>query len=140
MSGLAPNHDQAGATTFCTASGKDSNSGTQYDGRKFGGFLGRAFGNLWNMSVGSTLGALIGSATGTTGVVIGSVGGTLVGSGMGSSGNFNLKRNVVSEVRATPASSKSFNDASFNGRNDCVDQRLGETIVNITSPIPTTNQ
>ena len=52
------------------------------------------------------------------------------------SGDLSLKRNVVSDIRATPASSQSFFDDSFTHRSNCVDQPVNNTSVKIDDPIP----
>jgi hypothetical protein len=134
-SGLAPNHDQAGATTKCTAIGKDSASGTSAGtvpaaeaagalwGTGIGALIGGGLGNVIAPGVGGALGAGIGAAAGQ--------------SLEGSSGNFNLKRNVMSEVRMTPATAKPFFDGSFAKRNECVDQPTAPTTnVFVTGPLP----
>jgi hypothetical protein len=133
-SGLAPNHDQAGATTRCTAIGKDADSGTTNGsqalnplgtlyGAGIGGVIGGAIGSAITPGVGTTLGAAIGAAAGS--------------SLEGSSGTFSLKRNVMSEVRVTPATSNSFFDGAFAKRNECIDQPTAPTTnVFLTGPIP----
>lgn len=134
-SGLAPNHDQAGATTKCTAIGKDSASGTSAGtvsaseaagalwGTGIGALIGGGLGNVIAPGVGGALGAGIGAAAGQ--------------SLEGSSGNFNLKRNVMSEVRMTPATAKPFFDGSFVKRNECIDQPTAPTTnVFVTAPLP----
>ncbi|MFZ9282945.1 MAG: hypothetical protein ACO24U_09665 [Prochlorococcaceae cyanobacterium] len=134
-SGLAPNHDQAGATTKCTAIGKDSGSGTSAGtvpateaagalwGTGIGALIGGGLGNVIAPGVGGALGAGIGAAAGQ--------------SLEGSSGNFNLKRNVMSEVRMTPATAKPFFDGSFVKRNECIDQPTAPTTnVFVTGPLP----
>ena len=52
------------------------------------------------------------------------------------SGNLSLKRNVVSDIRVTPASSQSFFDDSFTYRSNCVDAPVNKTTVKIDNPIP----
>ncbi len=52
------------------------------------------------------------------------------------SGDLNLKRNVVSDIRVTPASSKAFFDDSFTYRINCIDSPVNNTTVKIDSPIP----
>ncbi len=135
VSGLAPNHDQAGATTFCTASGKDYLSGTQFDGRQNKPEL---LSDLNNTVLGGVLGGVVGSVTGDTGTALGAYSGAMTGLAVGRpSGSFNLKRGIVSEVRDSPAQSGSFYDGSFNGRSDCIDEpTISTTNVNFNSPIP----
>ena len=143
ISGLAPNHDQAGPTTHCTASGKDSNSGTQYDGGKASGIAG-SIGNSFNRASAAYTGGVIGGVTAdaifdsATSTAIGAGVGALAGAAIVSpSGSFNLKRGIVSEVRGNPAKSSAFSDGSFNGRKDCIDEpTIATTNVNIQSPIP----
>ncbi len=52
------------------------------------------------------------------------------------SGDLSLKRNVVSDIRVTPASSQSFFDDSFTYRSNCVDPSVNNTTVKIDNPIP----
>ena len=52
------------------------------------------------------------------------------------SGNLSLKRNVVSDIRVTPASSQAFFDDSFTYRSNCVDAPVNKTTVKIDNPIP----
>ena len=145
LSGLAANHDQAGPTTKCTARGKDALSGS--DMANIDG-LDRntlSLSSLRNAQAGAfaggTAGAIIGDIVGSTssiatGSLIGGVAGAVVGDSLGRpSGGLSLKRNVVSDIRSTPASSKAFLDDSFTYRLDCVDEPLNSTKVQITSPI-----
>ena len=96
ISGLAPNHDQSGQATKCTASGKNQFSGS------------------------------------------GSIG---TYSRKGKLSRISLNRNVISEVRKAPASSKDFLDDSFAHRDDCIDESLNKTNVDIksTAPLPVFN-
>ena len=146
LSGLSANHDQAGPTTTCTARGKDSFSGTDsisteslnnnrttnasLRNRRIGGVVGGATGAVLGDIVGST-------ASITTGAVVGGVTGAVLGDSLGrTSGSLSLKRNVVSDIRSTPASSQAFLDDSFSYRSDCLDEPLNNTAVKISSPIP----
>ena len=51
------------------------------------------------------------------------------------SGDLSLKRNVVSDIRSTPASSQAFFDDSFTGRSNCIDEPVNNLKVKIDSPI-----
>ena len=139
LSGLAPNHDQAGAATFCTARGKDAYSGTQFDSSSN---ILKNIAPISNAFTGAVTGSAIGSTRGPQGAAIGALGGMTAGAAIGiSSGDFTLKRNVVSEVRNSPSSSKRFLDNSFNHRRDCIDEPSYRTTnVTISSPIPVNNQ
>jgi len=134
-SGLAPNHDQAGATTKCTAIGKDSGSGTSFGPAS----AAETFGALWGTGVGALIGGGLGNAIapgigGALGAGVGAAAGQSLES---NSGNFNLKRNVMSEVRMTPATVKPFFDGSFVKRNECIDQPTAPTTnVFVTGPLP----
>ena len=92
--------------------------------------------------VGGTAGALLGDLVGSTtsiatGSVLGGVTGAVIGDSLGrSSGSLSLKRNVVSDIRPTPASSQAFVDDSFTYRFDCINQPLSNTTVKIDSTIP----
>ena len=146
--GLAPNHDQTGAATLCTARGKDILSGAAIDNIKFiekEGYGGASTRNsIYGGAAGATVGAIAGSALSggstsaiNTGLLVGGAIGTLSGDALGrASGGLSLKRNVVSEVRNTPSKSSAFFDRSFDHRRDCVDEPLNSTNVNINSPIP----
>ena len=70
---------------------------------------------------------------GAVGGTIGAVSGNALGR---ASGGLSLKRNLVSEVRKTPAKSIAFSDGSFNHRSNCVDEPLNSTNVNIKNQIP----
>jgi len=146
LSGLGANHDQAGPTTKCTARGKDAASGTDsistqslnnnrttaasLRNRRIGGVVGGATGAVFGDIVGST-------ASITTGAVVGGVTGAVLGDSLGrTSGSLSLKRNVVSDIRSTPASSQAFFDDSFSYRLDCSDESLNNTAVKISNPIP----
>jgi len=134
-SGLAPNHDQAGATTKCTAIGKDSGSGTSAGTVP----AAEAAGSLWGTGIGALIGGGLGNviAPGVGGALGAGIGAAAGQSLEGSSGNFNLKRNVMSEVRMTPASAKPFFDGSFAKRNECTDQPTAPTTnVFVTGPLP----
>ena len=139
LSGLAANHDQAGPTTKCTARGKDALSGadmtsTAYLGRNSQSSASRRNSNVGAL-VGGTTGALMGDLVGSsasiaTGSLLGGVTGAVIGDSLGrSSGSLSLKRNVVSDVRATPATSHAFFDDSFTYRSDCIDEPLNSTTV-----------
>jgi len=52
------------------------------------------------------------------------------------SGDLSLKRNVVSDIRQIPASSRLFFDDSFTYRSNCIDEPINNTTVKIDSPIP----
>jgi len=125
-SGLAPNHDQAGATTKCTATGKDPGSGSASGleltadsvGVLTSTIFGSVLGNAVAPGVGAGLGAVAGQAIAST------------------SGNFNLKKNVQSAVRTSPAKSKSFFDGSFEKSEACIDQPSAATNVFVTGPLP----
>ncbi|WP_158465756.1 hypothetical protein [Prochlorococcus marinus] len=52
------------------------------------------------------------------------------------SGDLSLKRNVVSDIRVTPATSQAFFDDSFTYRSNCIDQPVNDLTVKIDSPIP----
>lgn len=133
-SGLAPNHDQAGAKTNCTAIGKDTGSGTTVGsqasnpigslaGAGILGVIGGVLGNAISPGAGTALGAALGAGAGA--------------SIEGSSGSFSLKRNVMSDVRTSPANSRSFYDGSFEKQRICGDQPTSPTTnVFITGPIP----
>ncbi len=143
LSGLGVNHDQAGATTKCLAYGKDAMSGSAIYEKDTGLFAGSGLRNTTTGAlVGGGTGALVGDLVGSsasiaTGGVVGGVAGALVGSSLGGSpGSLSLKRNVVSDIRATPALSKPFLDGSFQHRSDCVDDYRNSTNVNIKSPVP----
>tara|TARA_Y100001968_G_C19307530_1_gene692387 strand:+ start:29 stop:910 length:882 start_codon:yes stop_codon:yes gene_type:complete len=146
VSGLAPNHDQAGPTTFCTSRGKDYLSGTAIDSvnsqNKSGYGLASARNTLVGASVGSVAGGTLGSALGgsasiAAGASTGFIAGGIIGDALGrSSGGLNLKRNVVSEIRSTPSKSISFEDKSFHHRIDCVDEPLNSANVNFKSSVP----
>jgi len=133
-SGLAPNHDQAGATTKCTAIGKDSGSGTASGA----GFIADTAGALKGAGTGAVIGGILGSAV-APGV------GTGLGAGLGAvagqaiestSGDFNLKKNVQSAVRMSPGKSSSFFDGSFEKSEACIDQPTAATVF-VTGPLPT---
>ena len=146
LSGLAANHDQAGPTTKCTARGKDSLSGADM------ATIGALDRNTLSLSslrnantgalVGGSAGAIIGDLVGSTasiatGSIVGGVAGAVVGDSLGRpSGRLSLKRNVVSDIRATPAYSQAFLDDSFTYRSDCIDEPLHNTTVKIDNPIP----
>ena len=89
LSGLSANHDQSGATTKCTGSGKDKLSGVD-----------TATKNLLRPS-----------------------------------GDLSLKRNVVSDIRTTPASSQAFFDDSFTDKSNCIDEPVNNITVKSDSPI-----
>ncbi len=133
-SGLAPNHDQAGPTTLCTGSGKDSGSGTTT-----GSQGAAALGTLWGTGIGALIGGGLGNviAPGVGGALGAGIGAAAGQSLEGSSGSFSLKRNVMSEVRMTPASAKPYFDGSFVKRNECIDQPTTSTTnVFVTGPLP----
>ena len=146
--GLAPNHDQAGATTLCNARGKDIFSGTTTDNVKYidkQGFGASSYRNsVYGGVAGGAAGALVGSALSggstaavNTGLVAGGVIGALSGDSLGrASGSLSLKRNIVSEVRKTPSKASAFIDRSFDHRSHCVDEPLNTTNVNVKSHIP----
>ena len=52
------------------------------------------------------------------------------------SGDLSLKRNVISDIRTTPAYSQAFFDDSFTYRSNCIDESIKNTTVKIDSPIP----
>ena len=135
ISGLATNHDQSGATTHCTASGKNSSSGSD---KQVSSLSNRTDGVV-NTAMGAGLGAAIGSITNATTGVVGAIGGAIGGAAIGNnSGEFSLQRNVVSEIRSEPANSKLNSDASFAHRKDCIDEpTVPTTKVSIKSSIPT---
>ncbi len=133
-SGLAPNHDQAGATTHCTAIGKDSASGTTNGSR-----ASNAAGSIAGAGILGVIGGVIGDAIAPgTGTALGAALGAGAGASIeGTSGSFDLKRNVMSDVRTSPANSRSNYDASFEKRANCIDQPTSPTTnVFITGPIP----
>jgi len=148
VSGLAPNHDQAGAATLCNARGKDILSGTAVDNinilEKEGYGLASTRNAFYGGTTGAVAGALAGSALsgGTTaginaGALVGGAIGAVSGDALGrASGGLSLKRNLVSEVRKTPAVTVAFSDGSFNHRSHCVDEPLNSTNVNIKNKIP----
>ncbi len=146
LSGLAANHDQAGPTTKCTGRGKDAFSGTDnistqslnnnrttnasLRNRRIGGVVGGA--------TGAVIGDIAGSAASiTTGAVVGGVAGAVLGDSLGrTSGSLSLKRNVVSDIRSTPAFSQAFFDDSFTYRSDCIDESFNNTTIKIDSSSP----
>ena len=146
--GLAPNHDQAGAATLCNARGKDILSGTAVDNVDILEKQGYGVASKRNAIYGGATGALVGAAAGSalsggttaginSGAVVGAVIGGFSGDALGrASGGLSLKRNLVSEVRKTPAKSFAFSDGSFNHRSQCVDEPLNSTNVNIKNQIP----
>ena len=146
--GLAPNHDQAGATTLCNARGKDILSGTTIDNVEYiekEGYGGASRRNsIYGGVTGAAAGAIAGSAlsggsvaAANTGLVVGGAIGALSGHALGrASGGLSLKRNIVSEVRRTPSKSSAFIDRSFDHRSHCVDEALNTTNVNVKSHIP----
>ncbi len=146
LSGLSANHDQAGPTTRCTAHGKDALSGVDMVTINDLDRNTLSLSSIRNANVGAlaggTTGALIGELVGSTasiatGSIVGGVAGAVVGDSLGrSSGGLSLKRNVVSDIRAIPASSQPFFDDSFTYRFDCIDQPLSNTTVKIDSTIP----
>ena len=146
LSGLSANHDQAGPTTNCTARGKDALSGTDMTTIDDLDRNTLSLSSLRNTQAGAlaggTAGALIGDLVGSTssiatGSIIGGVAGAVAGDSLGRpSGGLSLKRNVVSDIRATPAFSEPFLDDSFTYRSDCIDEPLNSTKVEISSPIP----
>ncbi len=146
LSGLAANHDQAGPTTKCTARGKDAFSGLDMATIDHLDRNTLSLSSLRNTNsgalVGGTAGALIGDLVGSTtsiatGSIVGGVAGAVVGDSLGRpSGGLSLKRNIVSDIRATPASSQAFVDDSFSYRSDCIDEPLNNTTVKIDSSIP----
>ena len=132
LSGLAPNHDQAGMTTHCLALGKDRFSGTEIDQ------ISELNKNSYerdvrrNTILGATAGAYAGAGAGeiiggpvltvATGTLAGGILGGFLGNSVGkNSGNLNLKRNVVSEFRSKPADSTAFYDGSYKHRENCKD-------------------
>jgi hypothetical protein len=133
-SGLAPNHDQAGAKTNCTAIGKDAASGTTA-----GSQASNPIGSLAGAGIAGVIGAVIGDAIAPgTGTALGAAIGAGAGASIeGSSGGFSLKRNVISDLRTSPANSRSFYDGSFENQKNCIDQPTSPTTsVFITGPIP----
>ncbi len=146
LSGLAANHDQAGATTKCTARGKDALSGADMTSTAYLDRNTFSASSLRNSNVGAlvggTAGALMGDLVGSTasiatGSIVGGVTGAVLGDSLGrTSGSLNLKRNVVSDIRTSPASSKVFFDDSFTYREDCLDEYLNSTTVKIDNPVP----
>ncbi len=146
LSGLSANHDQAGPTTKCTARGKDALSGTDMANIDHLDRNTLSLSSLRNAHAGAlaggTAGAIVGDLVGSTasiatGSIVGGVAGAIVGDSLGRpSGGLSLKRNVVSDIRATPAASQSFLDDSFSYRSDCIDEPLNTTTVKIGSPIP----
>ncbi len=146
LSGLAANHDQAGPTTRCTARGKDALSGSDMANVKdldrntlsLASLRNTQAGALTGGTTGALIGDLVGSTTSiATGSIIGGITGAVVGESLGRpSGGLSLKRNVVSDIRITPASSQAFLDDSFTYRSDCIDEPLNNTTVQISSPIP----
>tara|TARA_Y100001968_G_scaffold100714_1_gene90625 strand:- start:37 stop:915 length:879 start_codon:yes stop_codon:yes gene_type:complete len=146
LSGLGANHDQAGATTKCTASGKDEFSGTDNitaasiteNRLNRASRKNRLIGGLLGGTTGAVLGDVVGSTTSiATGAVGGGVTGALLGDSLGrTSGSLSLKRNVVSDIRPIPASSQVFFDDSFNYRSDCIDESSNKIKVKMSSPIP----
>ena len=140
ISGLALNHDQAGETTHCTASGKDAASGTDMSGLNS---RISAADKLQNVGLGAGVGlALMEGGINTSNAVVGAAGGAIAGQALSNnSGDFNLKRNVISEVRGTPINSKLNLDESFVHLKNCVDQpTISTTNINITKPIPIKNR
>ena len=134
ISGLATNHDQSGATTNCTASGKNSSSGSDMQASS----LSNRTDGIVNTAMGAGLGAAIGSISNPTTSVVGAIGGAIGGAAIGNnSGEFSLSRNVISETRSKPAESKLNSDASFDHRKDCIDEAtVPTTNVSIKSSIP----
>ena len=140
LSGLGANHDQAGASTKCTARGKDALSGVDMTSTAYLDRNSLSASSLKNSNVGAlvggTTGALLGDLVGSTtsiatGSILGGVTGAVIGDSLGrSSGSLSLKRNVVSDIRSSPASSQIFYDDSFNYRADCIDESF------ISTPIP----
>jgi len=146
LSGLAANHDQAGATTKCTSRGKDAVSGTDHistaslneNRNTSASKRNRRIGGIVGGSTGALIGDIVGSTTSiATGAVLGGVTGAVIGDSLGrTSGSLSLKRNVVSDIRSTPATSQAFFDDSFTYRSDCVDESSNKISVKISSPIP----
>ena len=146
LSGLSANHDQAGQTTKCTARGKDALSGSDMatiddldrNTLSLSSLRNTQAGALAGGTTGAIIGDLVGSTSSiATGSIIGGLAGAVVGDSLGrSSGGLSLKRNVISDIRATPASSKAFLDDSFTYRSECIDEPLNSSIVDISSPIP----
>lgn len=132
-SGLAPNHDQAGAKTNCTAIGKDTASGTTA-GSQASNSIGSLGGAAILGALGGAMGTAIAPGAGTTiGTALGAGAGASIES---SSGSFSLKRNVISDLRTSPAISRSFYDGSFEKQRNCIDQPTSPTTnVFITGPI-----
>ena len=146
LSGLGANHDQAGATTKCSSSGKDAFSGmdnistTSLNENRdtFASARNRRIGGMVGGSTGAVIGDIVGStASIATGAVLGGVTGAVIGDSLGrTSGGLSLKRNVVSDIRPIPASSQAFFDDSFNYRSDCIDESSNNIKVEISNPIP----
>ncbi len=148
VAGLAPNHDQAGAATLCTARGKDMLSGTAIDNIEIIEKEGYGLASKRNTFYGGATGAIVGGMAGSAlsgGTAVGINSGALLGGAIGavsgdalgrSSGGLSLKRNLIREVRKTPAKSYAFSDGSFNHRSLCVDEPLNSTNVNIKNQIP----
>ena len=100
--------------------------------------------SFYGGATGAVAGAIAGSAL-SGGTAVGINSGALVGGAIGAvsgdalgraSGGLSLKRNLVSEVRKTPAESFAFSDGSFDHRSLCVDEPLNSTNVNIKNQIP----
>tara|TARA_B100000212_G_C27337645_1_gene517597 strand:- start:228 stop:1136 length:909 start_codon:yes stop_codon:yes gene_type:complete len=146
--GLAPNHDQAGAATLCNARGKDILSGTAVDSINILEKQGYGLASRRNAFYGGATGALAGATLGSalsggatvgvnTGAIVGGTIGAVSGNALGrASGGLSLKRNLVSEVRKTPAKSFAFSDGSFNHRIHCIDEPPNSTNLNIKNQIP----
>tara|TARA_B100001093_G_scaffold237452_1_gene227520 strand:- start:1071 stop:1976 length:906 start_codon:yes stop_codon:yes gene_type:complete len=146
--GLAPNHDQAGVATLCNARGKDILSGTAVDNIDILEKQGYGLASKRNAFYGGTTGAITGAVAGSvlsggstaglsSGAIVGGAIGAFSGDALGrASGGLSLKRNLVSEIRKTPAKSFAFSDGSFNHRSHCVDEPLNSTNVNIKNQIP----
>ena len=114
-SGLSPDRDLASASSTCKYIGRDVNSATEFNG----GGPTSAVSNIVNQAAGAaSLGAyskafgdILGPSAFANGVgTIGAIAGSQIS---GSSGNMNLKRSLVSDIRSVPASSSKFYDSSF---------------------------